>query len=434
MGPDQYLRARGKRGGKCNRAGSTPLSSSRRCPSHPALWTIPAVNASKLWDIFCKVIDNYGDIGVCWRLSCDLAARGQRVRLWVDDASALAWMAPAGCSGVEVKVWSKSIDEDFDGVGDVLIESFSCEIDPKIVANYLSHDGTYGLNKVWINLEYLSAEKYVKKSHGLPSPVMQGSGAGLSKHFYYPGFTAGTGGLLRESGLSQRQAAFDRAAWLGALLDAERATQAVSPPRLVSLFCYEPAALDTLLGQLAQDPRPSLLLVTAGRAQTATKTVLESEKWRMSLSNMHSSLSILYLPPLTQTQYDELLWACDLNFVRGEDSLVRAIWAGKAFVWQIYPQHDHAHVPKLEAFLDVINAPPSLRQFTQDWNAIDRQHPASASPRRIPVETTLDALLTEWGHTAQAFRATLLAQPDLTRQLMEFVATHTPQDHPNPQP
>ncbi len=57
------------------------------------------------WDIFCRVIDNFGDIGVCWRLATQLAGQGQQVRLWVDDASALQWMAPEGCPGVEVRAW-----------------------------------------------------------------------------------------------------------------------------------------------------------------------------------------------------------------------------------------------------------------------------------------------------------------------------------------
>lgn len=42
---------------------------------------------SRLWDIFCSVVDNYGDIGVCWRLAVNLAQRGQRVRLWIDDSA-----------------------------------------------------------------------------------------------------------------------------------------------------------------------------------------------------------------------------------------------------------------------------------------------------------------------------------------------------------
>ena len=46
------------------------------------------------WDVFCRVIDNHGDLGVCWRLACHLAALGSAVRLWVDHATDLQWMAP----------------------------------------------------------------------------------------------------------------------------------------------------------------------------------------------------------------------------------------------------------------------------------------------------------------------------------------------------
>ena len=60
-----------------------------------------------LWDIFCKVIDNHGDIGVCWRLATQLAARGHEVRLWVDDAAALDWMAPGGHDRVQVLAWKR---------------------------------------------------------------------------------------------------------------------------------------------------------------------------------------------------------------------------------------------------------------------------------------------------------------------------------------
>ena len=37
------------------------------------------------WDLFCRALDNYGDIGVGWRLAADLGARGEAVRLWLDD-------------------------------------------------------------------------------------------------------------------------------------------------------------------------------------------------------------------------------------------------------------------------------------------------------------------------------------------------------------
>ena len=114
---------------------------------------------------------------------------------------------------------------------------------------------------------------------------------------------------------------------------------------------------------------------------------------------------------LTQVDFDHLLWACDLNFVRGEDSLVRALWAGQPLVWHIYPQHDDAHHAKLEAFLDWLQAPASLRVFHRAWNGI-----GSAAPV-WPDAATLD----DWRGCVQSARQRLLTQPDLVTQLGDFV-------------
>src|SRR6185295_11398923 len=48
------------------------------------------------WDLFCAVVDNLGDIGVCWRLARQLATEhGAQVRLWVDDLATFHQLAPA---------------------------------------------------------------------------------------------------------------------------------------------------------------------------------------------------------------------------------------------------------------------------------------------------------------------------------------------------
>ena len=126
------------------------------------------------------------------------------------------------------------------------------------------------------------------------------------------------------------------------------------------LFCYEPPALAALLAQLEAAPRPTRLLVCAGRASAALPPG----------PPQRGALALNWLPALPQPEFDALLWTGDLNFVRGEDSLVRALWAGAPFVWQIYPQHDDAHHAKLEALLDWLDAPPSLRTFHRIWNGI----------------------------------------------------------------
>jgi uncharacterized repeat protein (TIGR03837 family) len=377
------------------------------------------------WDVFCRVVDNLGDIGVCWRLAVNLASRGQQVRLWVDDASALSWMAPGALEGrfpgIQVMGWEQSRQSPtLEKLlpADVWVETFGCEIAPEFIASHAYLVGAKGQNDtkkwpVWLNLEYLTAESFAERTHILPSPVMSGPAAGQTKHFFYPGFTPGTGGLLREADLPARQAAFDRAAWLSGMGIGWHGE------RLVSLFCYEPTALEALLRQLAGEPEAAEttrnviathLLVTHGRAAEAVKKAIFSiENEPQPLWNMRRQLSISYLPALTQRDFDHLLWACDLNFVRGEDSLVRAIWAGRPFVWQIYPQHDNAHHDKLAAFLDMIDAPASLRHFHRTWNEVDSQ------PLQAPD-------LTSWSDAALRTRQRLLAQPDLVSQLLEFVA------------
>jgi uncharacterized repeat protein (TIGR03837 family) len=361
------------------------------------------------WDIFCKVIDNHGDLGVCWRLACQLATTGERVRLWIDDATALNWMAPAGCDGVRVIDWRDPAavhSAAAEPAPDVLIEAFGCEPAPELIAKFAEEALAGGApQRAWINLEYLSAEPYVERLHGLPSPVFKGPGAGLTKRFFYPGFTPATGGLLREPDLAERQARFDRTRWF----------QAQQIPwqegeRLVSLFCYEPPALAALLEQLAAGPTPTRLLVTAGRATRAVEACVSNKKGVTPTSSGHGALSISYLPHLTQPDFDHLLWACDLNFVRGEDSLVRAHWAGAPMVWQIYPQDDDAHHTKLDAWLDWLGAPASLRLFHHVWNGFSNGPLPLLEPQ------------SPWRETSLAARERLYAQDDLLAQLRHLVA------------
>jgi len=312
------------------------------------------------WDIFVRVIDNHGDIGVCWRLARELAVRGHGVRLWVDDPSALRWMAPGGQPGVQVVHWTA--DAAVPEPGDVTIEAFGCDPPDAHVALLAARKQHSGHQPAWINLEYLSAEAYVERCHGLPSPVASGPGAGLLKHFFYPGFTPGTGGLLQERDLPARQATFDARAWLQSI-----GVPAAGGP-CISLFCYEPPALGELLDQLAAGPQRTQLLVTAGRAADAVDAALAQPRRRHADWNGQGQLHIHRLPLLSQRDYDHLLWSCALNFVRGEDSLVRAIWAAKPFVWQAYPQDDGAHHAKLLALLDWLQAGAGLREFSLAWN------------------------------------------------------------------
>lgn len=348
------------------------------------------------WSVFCRVIDNHGDLGVCWRLASQLAYTGKQVTLYVDDASALAWMAPVGCKGVSVQPWPTEAGAYSPLVPpDVVIEAFGCELPLHVQAALASQSKP----PVWINLEYFSAEAVAVRNHGLPSPIMSGPAKGMTKWFFYPGLDVHSGGLLRGIPLSTTS-------------HASKPTSHNSlQPLRISVFCYEPASLPSWLAQLCASPQTVSLQVAHGRA---TQAVQQAWQQCLTLGVQSQQLSISYVAALSQDGYDALLASCDLNMVRGEDSLVRAMWAGKAFVWQIYPQDDGAHIPKLQAFLEATHAPPVVVQAHWAWNA--------TAPTALPEIDP--ANLQTWTAWAQGLQERLSQQTDLLTHLESFVAAH----------
>ena len=337
----------------------------------------------KQWALFCRVVDNYGDIGVCWRLAAQLAERGHSVTLYVDDASALRWMAPQGLANVRVLPWpQEQTSFEASQEAQVVIEAFGCTLPH----SYQAAMAAWPKAPVWINLEYFSAEDEALRNHGLPSPVLHGPAMGLRKWFFYPGLSEKSGGLLH--GPSPKPA-----------------TPLADSPLRISVFCYEPASLGLWLKQLSELPHKVCLQVTAGRATQAVRLAMQG------LGREHQ-LEVNELPYLSHADFDQLLAAQDLNLVRGEDSLVRAIWAGKAFLWQIYRQDDGAHLKKLTAFLNASQAPVVVVQGHLAWNA-DR---ATAMPVLSP------AVLKEWTAWACDLRMRLSQQTDLLTRLESWVA------------
>ncbi|MFZ5502788.1 MAG: elongation factor P maturation arginine rhamnosyltransferase EarP [Pseudomonadota bacterium] len=331
---------------------------------------------SESCDIFCNVIDNYGDIGVGWRLARQLADEyGLQVRLWVDDLGSFAKLCPGAdaaldvqrCFGVEVRLWSKAFPEV--QPADLVIEAFACKLPPRYVGAMAAREH----KPVWVNLEYLSAEGWVETHHKLPSPHPR---LPLTKYFFFPGFTNKTGGLLLERDLLlqrdvfQNDAAQQRSFWQSI---------GVTPPAAgvfkVSLFSYENAALAGLFDAWANGTQTVLCLVPEGRILPQLGEYFGGGAPQVGSSHVRGKLQVRVVPFVAQADYDKLLWACDMNFVRGEDSFVRAQWAGKPLVWQIYPQEDAVHRQKLAAFLDIYSASlsPAAARATRDlweiWNA-----------------------------------------------------------------
>lgn len=370
------------------------------------------------WDIFCKVVDNFGDAGVCWRLARILhREHGLHIRLWIDDLTTLHALHPAldaiaplqQVDGITVCRWQDAAPLPADAA--VVIEAFGCGLPEAYIAAMAANTRP----PLWIVLEYLSAESWVDEHHGLSSPHPR---LPLPRYFFFPGFTPATGGLLREADLQSRRAAFDAAARRGFWRDMGF-TVIAENTLAVSLFAYDNAPVAELLAAMAQDAKPVVLAVPGDTLLPTVRSFFgvaadDCGPWR------RGALEVRALPFLPQARYDELLWACDLNFVRGEDSLVRAQWAAQPLVWQPYRQDDGAHQRKLQAYLDrycaglAPAAAAALSEFWRCWNGnstgVGAAWPALRAMQR---ENRLHAGL--WARD-------LASHPDMAGQLVAFVA------------
>lgn len=378
------------------------------------------MRACRRWDIFCAVVDNYGDIGVCWRLARQLVGEQDcEVRLWVDRLEALARIAPEVDAAldaqrhadVDIRRWHTP----FPDVApyDVVVEAFACPLPPAFVHAMARRTPA----PLWINLEYLSAEAWVAEHHALASPHPT---LPLVKHFFFPGFGLDTGGLLRERRLLERRAAFQQdAAALGAFWDEIGAPRPRDGERRVSLFAYENAAAGELLDAWADQAHPTLCLVPEGRVLPQVAAFFDVP---LAPGNraLRGALTVQVLPFLPQDRYDRLLWACDFNFVRGEDSFVRAQWAARPFAWHIYPQSDEAHWAKLNAFLAIYSArlaPEPAAALTGLWQAWNRQ--AGVGPAWRACQPHLPAFRAH----AEDWAGRLGKPPDLVSSLVQFCET-----------
>ncbi|MGD9499138.1 MAG: elongation factor P maturation arginine rhamnosyltransferase EarP [Halothiobacillus sp.] len=363
------------------------------------------------WDIFCRVIDNYGDIAVSWRLARILTEdHRQVVRLWVDDLNALVHLVP--------EVDPKRAQQSHHGITIIhwtdapvttpparfVIEAFGCTL-PE---DYLQR--MPGRTVPWFNLEYFSAERWISDYHGRFSPQPNG----LQKQFVFPSTRPDSGGLLCEADLFRARDRF---------VHSEHTTWAhewhIPLPNGLSLllFGYENRAIGDLIDDLAQTTTEAVTIyLPEGRLLTSAREHLRYPELMAGDQFQRGTVTLHVLPFLPQAQFDRLLWLCDILFVRGEDSLVRALWAGKPFIWQIYPTDDQAHWEKLDALLDTcrgdLPAPAfdAWRTLTHDWN---RQRLAPESWQNFIEHHAILA------SAAEKNRLTLAGQTELSNWLVK---------------
>ena len=363
-------------------------------------------NQHRRCEIFCRVVDNYGDAGVCWRLARQLAGEfGWRVCLHIDRPELLLPLTdrsidlPGEIDGVVIADWTAPLQDDTD----VLIEAFACRM-PEAAMSALA---ARAQAVAWINLEYLSTEAWATDCHlGLsPHPQLP-----LQCSFFIPGFGSATGGLLREAGLLER-----RDAWLAdprqriAFWQSLGGTPDPSKP-LISLFAYADGTTERVLERWSADGPPATLVVNealAGRLQLPTERM--------------GNLEIRRIPFLPQDDFDRLLWSADLNLVRGEDSFVRAFWAAAPFLWQPYRQAEEAHRDKLSGFLESFLGTAEASLATTLERAFVAWSEGDADT--IPDLGTLLALRPQWQEHCAARATTTAVETHLAERLARYLKT-----------
>ncbi|MGU5679141.1 elongation factor P maturation arginine rhamnosyltransferase EarP [Aeromonas allosaccharophila] len=393
------------------------------------------------WDIFCCVVDNFGDIGVTWRLARQLKREGKlpahgnevQVRLWVDNLASFARICPGldpaqdgqWVEGIYIQHWHETLPADTTPAT-VVIEAFACELPAPFIERMAERMASQPKPSCWINLEYLSAESWVEDCHALASPQRVGNQS-LNKYFFFPGFTAKTGGLLCEQGLiAEREQWQQDKAGLAAYWASLGLPEQQDNELRVSLFTYESDALVTLVESWCQSATPVTLLLPLGRS---LQDVLRGASLEDSITTakagdlLHAgNLTIKLLPMTDQAGYDRLLWSCDLNLVRGEDSFVRAQWAARPFLWHIYQQEDEAHLVKLEQFLDhyLADLPADCGQWLRHFNlALNRGDDCGKECHELWAQWSRYSAI--WQQHGRSWSQKLLRDGDLVTRLVKFL-------------
>lgn len=299
------------------------------------------------WIIFCRVVDHFGDAGFCWRLSVALRLLGiDRVVLVIDRLNVLDDLRGSQrVDGVTVLPWNVVEDQwSQHGVpaehqADMVIEAFACN--PPI--NYLK---SLKPTAQWLTLDYLATEPWADSVHGQPSPSPAlNHPAAKTRRWAVPGFSTKTGGLLH--GSWRHITPTERRAWRARL-----AGQSIKDDVfLVLAFGYQDAPWEEL-----------------------EKLLAEQLPTGFSSYRFWQPKGIEY----SQSEFDQILQSCDLNFVRGEDSFVRAHWASAGpwqvpFIWQPYRQEEKAHGHKLAGWLNQMVCSPALKPLEAmhwAWNGI----------------------------------------------------------------
>lgn len=302
-------------------------------------------------DIFCEIIDNFGDIGVVYRISKELKKIFQNVRIRI----VLNRLEEFKAINKKVKdvdyqeidglicVTEKYVKENMEsfGVSDVFIEAFGCNVPEEYVKAAKEN------SKLWINLEYLSGEKWIEDFHLCESLIDSKT---LKKIFFMPGFSEKSGGVIIDSdflermkyGKENRDEVFKKY-----FKDFDLKDKFIG-----TVFSYE-KNFENLLETLKNYEKETVLLLMGEKTQKSFSEILKKNLTE-DYGNIvkYGKITMIYSDFFSQEEYEEIISASDFNFTRGEDSFVRGIVLGKPFMWHIYLQEEKAHMDKIKAFTE----------------------------------------------------------------------------------
>lgn len=386
---------------------SNPFFSPKHTDTLPAAW------------LFCRVIDNYGDIGVSLRLARRLNEAGFQVALWHDHPAALAKLLGGVPLPADIRAhhWqgdaTESIAAELAAAAPALvIETFGCDLPPAALAAVRTH------RPLWLNWEYLSAEPWAEAMHGKPSLQADGT----EKYFWLMGFSETSGGLLREAGYLKKQQAFLANPAAQAALRRHLGLPE-TPRRAVQCFCFgytgaqwaDWLAAWQATGEALDVWLADQQIIHSLRQVGAIPEHALHEPGSVWQAGTVRLIRIGFVP---QAEFDAVLWLADMAIVRGEDSFVRAQLAGTPLLWHIYPQDEQAHLPKLHAFWHkaAAFAPlPAAHQALSD----DLNHAATLTPAaRAESWRQLLQQLPQWRQAAEQWQVELLRQPDAVERVL----------------
>ena len=302
-------------------------------------------------DIFCEIIDNFGDIGVVYRISKELKKIFQNVRIRI----VLNRLEEFKAINKKVKdvdyqeidglicVTEKYVKENMEsfGVSDVFIEAFGCNVPEEYVKAAKEN------SKLWINLEYLSGEKWIEDFHLCESLIDSKT---LKKIFFMPGFSEKSGGVIIDSGFLERMK-FGKEnrdeVFKKYFKDFDLKDKFIG-----TVFSYE-KNFENLLETLKNYEKETILLLMGEKTQKSFSEILKKNLTE-DYGNIvkYGKITMIYSDFFSQEEYEEIISASDFNFTRGEDSFVRGIILGKPFMWHIYLQEEKAHMDKIKAFTE----------------------------------------------------------------------------------